>query len=137
MNKKHILIIKIISAFFGLSSLLGFIWFGEYYESRPVVFTLFEMSTGMTLLLFALMPLFLINNIMIRIILIILIIVGSASCIYKIIGHWTLVNGPDYGAIILQVIILCIMIIILKYLIKKMSNSEDSILNNKKDSAVE
>jgi predicted MFS family arabinose efflux permease len=126
MTRKNIIILRIISAVFGMSNILGFVWFGEFYDLRPVTSILFEMSTGIVLLMFSLMPSFLLKNMIIRIFIIVLIIIGSANCIYKMTRQWNLINGPDYGAIIIQIIILCVMIAILCNIFRTSKDSNKS-----------
>jgi hypothetical protein len=118
MKNNYLIILRVLSIIFGLSVLLGFLWFGDYYQSVSIPSILFEGSTGVSLLIFACMPNFLMRNIIVRIFLIGGLIIGAANCIYKIPGHCKIINGPDYGAIIIEIIILGIIIIILRYLIK-------------------
>jgi len=126
MKNSHLIILRVLSIFFGLSILLGSLWFGDYYQSASLSSILFEISTAVALLTFACMPNFLIRNTIVRIILIGGMLIGGANCIYKIPGHCKMVNGPDYGAIIIQLIILCIIIIILRYLIKLRKDSKST-----------
>lgn len=119
MRRNIIIIVKIVSILLSISIILGTLWYGDYYGSKPSFLIFFEVSPGISLLLFALLPGALLKIITIRIFLILLIIIGAASCIYKIPIHWNLINGPDYGAIILQLIILCLMGIILKNIIRR------------------
>lgn len=126
MTKNTIVVIKIISAFFGISIMLGFVWFGDYYASKSVISIIFEMSTGISLLIVTVLPISMVKNFAIRIFMTGLIVIGAASFIYRIPRDLQLINGPDYGAIIFKLIVLFLMIAILRYIFKgiKEENSE-------------
>ena len=119
MKKKTFKIVKVVSLLMGFFYIGGFIWFGEYFLSKPFYFIFFIVSTGLALLITPLITDTMLKSIVIRLIAALLVIIGIIHNIYMIIDVFLtsryFVDAID--VIIQQLIILFVLVIILRRII--------------------
>jgi hypothetical protein len=76
------------------------------------------MSTGVAFLIYAFLPSFLLKFSFTRVLLSLLIITGASNYLFRIYNDWMLINGPDYGALILRSLSILLFAIMLQQIFR-------------------
>ena len=110
MKKKTFTNARNIAVLLSVPHLLGGFWFSDSFFD----FIFFRIWVGLALLITPLVSNSLLNLIAIRTMVIILIIIGILNSVYMMFGDLTLINGPDFVALILRMVVLYLLIIMLR-----------------------
>lgn len=101
------ILLSAVAIFFAFVFFLGYEWFYPYHDTSVKKIEL--LVPGATLLIAAVVPLQFITKDPLRIYFIVLFVVNVIISIWWFLFDSFLVNGPDYGAIILRLICLFVL----------------------------
>lgn len=102
---------RIFGIFFGLSTLMGSLWFGAY--SGPVLHVLYVASPTIALLAGSLLSSHTLRFLLVRICVSLLIGVAAVRYFGGVLESYQRVPGPDYVGIAFHVFILVVMVVLL------------------------